>query len=435
MSIKHSHKKLLWIERQLYKKTRSPLSQFLIWLMVLTAALFYTYEYVLRIAPGAMLDFFRSQLNLGTAKIGNIEAAYYWLYTPMQVLVGPLIDHYGVRRLLLVSITSCVIGSYFYSIDQYNSILLGRMIIGFGSAFAFVAVLKIASEWLNRKYFPLISGLTTSLGMLGAYIGEVSMTHLVDVIGPKKTIYYSMFFGATLVFFTAIFIRNRSRMHRNEATKRTAILFGSLKTVMSDSQIWILGVIGAALFLPTVIFGSWGPSYFQHIREFSRIQSAHLASMIFIGWMAGAPIVGMIASYYDCKRILIATSTILSCAMTLMILFLPYNSVFYLTGMIFLLGFFSSPQILVFTYAFERSKKALTATAVAVTNMIIMTSGFIQPLIGRVIEYGSIFYDDTPPPQSFTQAQFEQAFLLMPIVLLLAFLLIFMVKTPKARND
>ena len=434
MSIKHSHKKLLWIERQLYKKSQSPISQFLIWLMVLIASLFYAYEYVLRIAPGALLDFFHTKLHLGTSKIGNIEAAYYWLYTPMQILVGPLIDHYGVRKLLLVSIISCVWGSYLFSSETYHLILIGRMIIGFGSAFAFVAVLKIASEWLHRKYFPLISGLTTALGMLGAYLGEVSMTHLVDVVGPQKTMFYSIMFGGLLIVLTAIFVRNRSPIHRNEATKRTAILYGSLKTVMSDSQIWILGMIGGALFLPTVVFGSWGPSYFQHIREFSRIESAHLASTIFIGWMCGAPLVGYAASHYNCKRILVASSTVLACIMTLGILFIPFNSLLYLTAMMFLLGFFSSPEILVFTFAFERSKKALTATAVAVTNMIIMISGFMQPLIGRVIEYGSIFYDDTPPSHAFTQAQFEQAFLLMPIVLLLAFLLTFMVKTPTKQK-
>ena len=118
--------------------------------------------------------------------------------------------------------------------------------------------------------------------------------------------------------------------------------------------------------------------------------------------------------------------------MLLMVLYLPTNNFSHITAMVFLLGLVSSPQILVFAFAFERTKKTMTATALAVTNMLVSTSGFVQPLIGKVVEYGSIFGSESVTTEHFTQAQFEQAFLFMPIMLLLAFLLTFMVKTHRS---
>ncbi len=431
MSIYTTQKEPLWVERYLRKPGKTTIKTFLSWLMILIAALFYSYEYILRISPGAFFNFYLLNMKISVQNIGHIDASYYWLYTPMQLLVGPLIDHYGVRRLLIIALASCVFGAYCFSTEQYlHLILFGRCLIGFGSAFAFVTVLKIASEWLPKKYFALVSGITMSLGMVGAYTGEVGLAHMVDQLGTQRTMYYMIYFGIALIIICTIFIRNRSKPKKTHARKRSNIFFSSLKQVMTDGQIWLIGIVGGSLFMPTVIFsGLWGVPYFEHIRGFSHLHSAHIASMIFIGWMIGSPIVGMITTRYNCKRFLLSFATISSTVNILLVIYLPYDHLPTLSGLMFLLGFFSSPQILVFSLAFERTKKSLTATAVAVTNMLIMLSGLFQPMIGRIIERGSILkHVGQTTSQQFSRPHFEQAFLIIPIMLLLSFLLLFMIK-------
>lgn len=202
---------------------------------------------------------------------------------------------------------------------------------------------------------------------------------------------------------------------------------------MSDGQIWLIGVVGAALYMPLVIFsGLWGVPYLEHIRGFTHLEAAHTASMIFIGWLIGSPLVGMIVSRYSCKRLLLSAGCILSTVMMIAVLYLPINDIHTLSTMIFFLGLVSSPQILVFTFAFERVSKSLTATAIAVVNMIIMICGLFQPMIGRIIEQGTVIKSvGNITRQQFSRSHFEQAFLIIPILLLLSFLLIFMIKNQK----
>jgi MFS family permease len=45
---------------------------------------------------------------------------------------------------------------------------VARLMQGFGSAFAFVGTMYLATQWFPRRKIALLSGLTTSLGMLGA---------------------------------------------------------------------------------------------------------------------------------------------------------------------------------------------------------------------------------------------------------------------------
>ena len=150
------------------------------WIVTITVILFYGYEYFLRVAPSPMFDYFTNDYGATAKQIGIIDGAYYWTYIPMQIIVGTVLDHYGVRKPLFLAIFSCIVVSVLFGIE--NSILLviiGRMMIGFGSAFGFVAVLKTATLWLPKKYFPLAIGVATSLGKLGAISALWTITEIM----------------------------------------------------------------------------------------------------------------------------------------------------------------------------------------------------------------------------------------------------------------
>ena len=127
------------------------------WFVCLLTAIFYCYEYILRIVPSVMTGPLMEHFNLSALGFGWLSDSYLIAYTAMQLFVGPSLDYWGLRKMLLLALLSCVIGSFIFSFAAfYPSFILafsGRFLIGFGSAFAFVGVLRIASIWLPKQYF------------------------------------------------------------------------------------------------------------------------------------------------------------------------------------------------------------------------------------------------------------------------------------------
>ena len=72
--------------------------------------------------------------------------------------------------------------------------------VGFGSAFAFVGVLKLATIWLPPDRFALVSGLAMALGQVGAILGNLALTSLVVHQGWRQTSYLAAIFSCSRVY-------------------------------------------------------------------------------------------------------------------------------------------------------------------------------------------------------------------------------------------
>ena len=70
------------------------------WLIWVVAALFYAYEFFIRISPAVMVNSLMHSFALDAAALGSLSAFYYYAYACMQIPVGMLLDRYGIRRLL-----------------------------------------------------------------------------------------------------------------------------------------------------------------------------------------------------------------------------------------------------------------------------------------------------------------------------------------------
>src|SRR3990172_1547193 len=186
------------------------------WLICGLAACFYCYEYLLRISPSIMVPELRAAFNISAAALGNLSAFYFYAYTPMQLPVGVMLDKYGPRNVLTFAVLICALGAALFGFStHYWGALAGRFMIGFGSAFAFVGVLKLASSWLPPDRFGFIAGLTTTLGMIGAMFGQNVLSVMVHQSGWQQTLIYSSIFGFLLVPIIWCVIRDQPKTVRN----------------------------------------------------------------------------------------------------------------------------------------------------------------------------------------------------------------------------
>lgn len=180
------------------------------WIICTLAAIFYCYEYVLRMEPSVMVTELMHAFQVNATQFGMLTAVFYFIYTPMQIIVGPLLDLYGPRKILTSAVVACAVGSYIFGTAHTLPIAaIGRLLIGFGSAFAFVTVLKLAASWLPQRFFAFFVGLATTLGMIGGMAGDIILIPLVRSIGWKQTISVGTIAGVILIPLVWLIIRDK----------------------------------------------------------------------------------------------------------------------------------------------------------------------------------------------------------------------------------
>ncbi|KTD42512.1 major facilitator family transporter [Legionella quateirensis] len=416
------------------------------WLICGLGAVFYSYEYLLRIAPSVMEHSLRAHFNLSASGFGLLSSVYYFAYVPMQLPVGVMLDRYGPKRLLTVACLICVVGTFLFTgTSIFWVAALGRFFVGFGSAFAFVGVLKLATIWLPENRLALVSGMTSALGPIGAMLGDNFLEIFVEQMGWIKTLNVTALFGIALTFVLWFGIHDRKGHHRNSGTvssfKKGMIDLG---IIIRNKQIWVNGMYGCLVYLPTTVFAElWGIPYLRHAHGLSA-QGAGLAnSLLFLGFILGAPLMGYISDRLYRRKFPMLIGAGGAAIVMMMILYLPGLNETNIQSLMFLLGLLYSSQAIVFAVGRELSPGEAAGTAMAVTNMIVMLGAMLlQPLVGHLLDFSlSAHIGDAAMTgvavdnlqKMYTVDDYQFALSIIPLGILIAAILTFFLKETHAH--
>lgn len=407
------------------------------WIVCLLAAVFYAYEYLLRITPNVITYELMQSYQINAAALGNLAGFYYYAYTPMQLPVGLMMDKFGPRLLLTVACLLCAIGSYLFADSTLLSIAAaGRFLVGFGSAFAFVGVLKLATIWLPPNKFALISGIVTALGALGGIIGEVALEKMVNHVGWRSTVLICAVMGVVLTVVLVSIIRdNRPGQQRKSMIINWQEVIYGLLSIIKNKQMWLNGLIGCLLYLPISAFAElWGKPYLEVAHGFSSLQSAYAVSTLFSGFAIGGMVLGFISDHLkNRKKIMFlgALAAFIIISILLSMTNLETISVFIL---LFLFGFSFGVEVIVFAIGRELSLKNAAGTAVAFTNMLVMLGGAIfQPTIGALVDYFAGANLENVSTIVYGAHAYTMAMLVLPATLIIALGLILLLKETHAE--
>lgn len=363
------------------------------WIMFAIVVSFYSFAYFLRVSPSTMKTELIQHFNISAGQFGHLAAFFYYAYTPMQIPVGVLLDKYGVRTSLVIACLICTLGvSVFISAESsYLLACFGRFLMGLGAAFGYISVLKISSLWLPTRHFALAAGLTTTLAMISAIFSDYYLSKWVHVIGYKDALNSIVLTGIILAVIIFLFLRNRPRpehAHRIPPYRSSfPELRSGLRVIFSRPQTWYIGAVGALMYMPaSVLMDLWGIPFFQDAYALTPEKAAQLMMMPFIGWIIGAPFIGYYSDKIGLRRPPLIISNIGALLIMLFILYFPYVPFFFMNVSLFLLGLFSSGQILVFSLIREKNSNKLSGTSTGTTNFMIMMGGAIfQPLVGILL--------------------------------------------------
>lgn len=423
-----------------------PVVHYVTWLgisMCALAAIFYCYEYYLRVAPSVMAPELKATFNLSDAAFGHLAACYYYAYTPMQIPVGLLLDKFGPRRTLTFACLICALGTYMFTATHSVFIAqIGRFLVGFGSAFAFVGVLKISDIWLPQRYFAMMAGIASTLGILGAIFGVLTMAALVTSMGWQATLNYSVVAGIILAVILWLFLKDKNTQAENRNQENPAAadsqmssytLLRALVKMFRNKEMWINGLIGCLTFLPITAFAELWAVPFLETLGFTKSEAALGSSMVFLGFAIGGPCWGILSDMLQSRRIPLIAGSFLAAIVFFIAIYFPSASKIWMYSLLFLGSVFTSAEILVFAVSNDQNPKSAAATAAAFINMFTMIGGaFLPPIIGKILDTRLKIVDNLPV---YNVSDYTWALMAIPVGLILAGFLSYILKESYQKEE
>ena len=405
------------------------------WLIWSFAAIFYFYEFVLRVSPSIMISELMQSFNITASAVGILSAFYLYAYAPMQLPVGMIMDRYGVKKVLSFASLICGMGAVFFAISQNLPLAgLGRFLIGAGSSFAFIAMVYVTS-WFDAKKRAFLIGVANSLAMLGASVGGGPLSTAMQILGWRLMIGLFGMFGLIIGVTIYFLFKEDTDNQKSEDSPKTSF-FEGLKSVVIKKNNWINALVALFFYVTTTAFGGlWGVSFLQNVYNVTKETASYAVSMIFIGWLVGGPVVGFWSDFVGKRNTLIRSGILGSLCCLIAVIYFPVIHIYSVYVLLFLLGFFSSAELLNFSVAIEQNSFKVRATAAAFTNFLISCGdAAVQPLIGFFLDRnwtGEMLRGI----RVYSANNYQLAMTCLPVTLLIAFMLLFLIKEKQVKKD
>lgn len=405
-----------------------------IWML---ATIFYFFDNLLNVSPSVMKPELSAAFNLTAADLGLLSSCYSWAYGLMQIPAGLLMDKFGPRRLFVIASLLCSVGSFmFAAANSLQVAAISRTLIGIGSSFAVVGCSKIASVWFPSKRFALFIGLMVSIGMLGAAFGLSTVNYILQIFNWRETMYGGGVIALFLSFCMWLIIKDRPDSYDNNCeinsdyTEKVPLLLG-LKKIITSTQVWIAAIYAGLMFVPTLALGGlWGIPYLVEGHGLSRELAGFLVSLIFIGWVFGGPVYGIVSDHLKLRNLPMYFANLTTLVIVIMLINIKNISIPITSGLMFLLGFCSSGFILAFAVTKEMHDHRLSGTAIGFINTINTFGGAgLQWLIGKILDATTTnIVINADKERIFAYADYKTALVSIPICLIIALIVIFRLK-------
>ena len=376
------------------------------WVMAL---LFYVLEYSTRSAPGVMIPQLEQGFGTNGVGIGSILGSYYYTYSITSLVAGLTLDRFGAKY--VVPTGSCIlgIGCLLFILGSSETAYVARLLQGAGSAFAFTGAVYLASRGFSSNSLATAIGVTQSLGMLGGSAGQFVVGPLMQADYKWQTVWVFIGIASLIVSVGLVLITPRRPPALSVAAGGSWL--GPYRTVLSNPQSYLCGIVSGLLFAPTTIGAmTWGVAFFETDRHFTYKAAVLAASIVPLGWAFGCPLMGWAADQVRLRKPVLVAGIVMMAATVIQLTFLPDLLPADLT--LFIFGVASGVAMIPYTIIKEANPDNVKGSATGTINFIVFG---VTALVGPV--FASLFAKTLTSGNPVTHFQHASSFWLASVIL------------------
>ena len=378
------------------------------WLYWGFAASFYFYQFILRALPTSLYRVLTEEIGLRATEISWVVSSYDITYCFMLVPVGLIYDGRSEREILTWANLICMAGCLVMSLGGFNWWLFcaGRVIQGVGSAFGFLGCIHVASKFFPAYRMPLVVGLASLSGVVGAAFATSSILNLgMEAYGWNNIVLLLALPPCVFSCFMYKYMPTQRNCQPFAAIMANVV--ASLKSAISQgfgSYTFLLGVCTYVVFVTFVIF--FAKPFFLNYQGLSTTQANFCVTLMHIG---GGGLGAVLNSYLVriFKSYLLTVRIGLGLAVVWMAI-MSYQQLSYgcLLLLSFLTTFNAASQFIVFSIvSFYAPQNARTTTSslysactiggvifTPLAGFLLDWSGQYEKANGKIVYFADAFY-------------------------------------------
>lgn len=352
----------------------------------------------------------QTDLNVSDVQYGWINTGFLISYALMFTLGGWLIDKFGTRIGLAVSVGLWSISNAMHGAVQ-NVWHLGtaRFFLGIGEGGCFPGAAKGVAEWFPQKHRALAMGIAIGGAALGAVIAPPLTVYLTSIFGWRGTFVATGIFGGIWVLVWLIFFHKPKKSpfitdkelasiendalkleRKNEGQKKISV---PLKQILRTKEAWGLICIRFLLDPVFYFFMFWIPKYlseerglsFERIGELFWIPFLALGVSNIIGGGLSDRLINSGMSVNRARKLIMGLAALLTMVAPLTVVASSAEiAILFMSLIMFAHGFWITNYI---TITSELFGKNATSTMVGLSGSAGAIAGLlVNPLIGRIVE-------------------------------------------------
>ncbi len=353
------------------------------WTLLFPLSTFLLFDFVQLNIMSVLSPYLIQKLSLSTQQLGFLSSLFFWVDCALLIPAGIVLDRYSIQWLVILSISIALLGIFIFMLSpSWKTALIWRASSGITGAFGYLSCIKMISTYFPSHQQGILIGGTGMVIMLAGVITQYPVQQIAIHYGLSMVFVIDIFFGLTtnLVLWLS---KGRSCSLSPILTQASSHKACPYKQKYN----WLLAFYACLINLPLFVLGAlWGNLYLKTIYHFSLIDSSFITSMIFIGNMLGAPLLGFMSDKFKKRSFLMLVIAVVYFFNFIAILFVQTASFVLFTVLFFLLGFCSGAQTLSYAAVIEHNIDFNTAKSTSLLSLLSVGGGAVgQCIFGKLI--------------------------------------------------
>ncbi|HET6970812.1 MAG TPA: MFS transporter [Phenylobacterium sp.] len=233
----------------------------------------------------------KDELHLSAASFGLIVSAFFWTYTPGQLLAGWMAERFNPYRTLAIGLAIWSLATVATGlVTGFAALLALRVVLGLGETAVFPCSSKLIGRHLPQHQLGLANGLVCSGTALGPAFGTFVGGMLMAQMGWRPV--FLLFGLASLLWLVPWLLVARGAPTARPADEAAPPSFA---TLLRRPESWGAGLGHFANNYSLYFVITWLPVYLVKSRGFSMAEMAEVGGVVYLAYAASCLGTGWIA--------------------------------------------------------------------------------------------------------------------------------------------
>jgi MFS family permease len=241
-------------------------------------------NYVDRGAIGIAAPLMQSELNLSATAFGLVASAFFWVYGPVQLVVGWLVDRFSVYKLLAAGVLLWAVSTFLMGFaGGFASLLVLRVMLGVGESIAFPGSSKIIAEQVPAERRGIANAMVSTGIALGPAAGTLAGGLILVSYGWRAI--FIAFGLITLIWLVPWWSSTRALDSKPRDAAQRSVPVGALLTRW---PLWSMSIAHVSSNYGFYFLVIWLPNYLVKARGLSLTDMTWLATLGYVAQAAAA---------------------------------------------------------------------------------------------------------------------------------------------------